>query len=82
MQKKIFLALLVLCSLILFSSCGAEKHELPFSFTVEGVYDAYVPADENSTNVQEYPTIIQLQHQENDADNGKLLVTFEKWGDT
>ncbi len=82
MQKKIFLALLVLCSLILFSSCGAEKHELPFSFTVEGVYDAYVPADENSTNVQEYPTIIQLRHQKNDEDNGKLLVTFEKWGDT
>ncbi len=54
---------------------------LPVEFEIEAVSDIYVPADENA-NVSEYPTIIQLRHQKNPSDNGKLLVTFEKWGDT
>ncbi len=56
------------------------KH-LPIEFKVETVSDIYVPADNNS-NVVEYPSIIKLRYQKNDADNGKLLSTFEKWGDT
>ena len=55
--------------------------KLPVDFTVESVSDVYVPSDENA-NVSEYPTIIKLRHQKNEADNGKLFVTFEKWGDT
>ncbi len=55
--------------------------KLPIKFEVESVSDIYVPAD-NSANVAEYPTIIKLCHQKNEADNGKLLAAFEKWGDT
>ncbi len=55
--------------------------KLPIKFEVENVSDIYVPAD-NSANVAEYPTIIRLCHQKNEADNGKLLASFEKWGDT
>ena len=54
---------------------------LPADFVVEGVSDVFVPANENA-NVSEYPTIIQLRHQKNEADNGKLFVAFEKWGET
>lgn len=54
---------------------------LPIEFEIESISDVYVPSDENA-NVSEYPTIIQLRHQKNPSDNGKLLVSFEKWGDT
>lgn len=84
MKKHICITftLMVLCAL-LFSSCADTKTvELPISFDIESVNDVFVPADENSTNVCEYPTVIRLEHQKNNEDNGKLLVTFEKWGDT
>lgn len=54
---------------------------LPIRFEIESVSDVYVPAN-NSANVAEYPTVIRLCHQKNEADNGKLLATFEKLGDT
>lgn len=58
-----------------------EYKHLPIEFEIESVNDIYVPAD-NNANVVEYPSIIKLRHQKNEADNGKLLATFEKWGDT
>lgn len=42
--------------------------------------DIYKPKNESETTVHEYPTILRLEHQENEEDNGKLLATFEKWG--
>ena len=42
--------------------------------------DIYKPNYETETTVHEYTTIIRLQHQENEEDNGKLLASFEKWG--
>ena len=79
MVKKIFYAAIILFAIvILFTSCG----KLPVELEVVSVNDIYVPADENSTNVQEYPTIIRLCHQPDEADNGRLLAAFEKWGDT
>lgn len=62
-------------------SINMPYNMLPVNFEVESVSDIYVPAD-NSANVSEYPTVIRLCHQKNDADNGKLLATFEKWGNT
>lgn len=59
---------------------GVDYDRLPINFEIERVNDIYVPSDENSTNVQEYPTVIRLCHQKNEADNGKLLAAFEKWG--
>ncbi len=59
---------------------NVDYNRLPIEFEVESVNDIFVPTDENSTTVYEYPTIIRLCHQENDADNGKLLVAFESWG--
>ena len=47
--------------------------KLPIDFTVESVSDVYVPSDENA-NVSEYPTIIKLRHQKNEAENGKLFA--------
>lgn len=55
---------------------------LPVDFEVESISDIYAPADINSTEVVEYPTVIKLCHQKNDEDNGKLLASFEKWGST
>ena len=40
----------------------------------------YKPSNESETTVHEYPTILRLEHQENEEDNGKLLACFEKWG--
>lgn len=57
---------------------GYDK--LPINFKIESISDIYVPDDEKSKNVHEYPTIIKLCHQQNEKDNGKLLATFEKWG--
>lgn len=62
------------------SNFAYEK--LPVNFEIESINDIYVPSDTNSTNVQEYPTILQLCHQKNPEDNGRLYVTFEKWGST
>ncbi len=59
-----------------------DYDNLPIDFQVESVNDVYVPEDENSTVVSEYPTIIKLAHQKNEEDNGKLLVAFENWGST
>lgn len=56
--------------------------DLPVNFEIENVSDIYVPTDENSTVVSEYPTIIKLCHQKNAEDNGKLLAAFEHWGST
>lgn len=61
---------------------NVDYAKLPITFEIESIDDIYVPEDKHSTNVQEYPTIIRLCHQENEADNGTLLVTFEKWADT
>lgn len=64
-----------------FDNLNIGYESLPINFEVENVSDIYVPADANA-NVAEYPTIIKLCHQKNEEDNGKLLATFEKWGDT
>ena len=55
---------------------------LPVPFAVERISDVYVPEDANSTAVCDYPTVIQLCHQKNPADNGKLLASFEQLGST
>lgn len=82
---KVFLFRLVTFFLIAIKTLfpfggGVDYDRLPINFEIESVNDIYVPSDENSTNVQEYPTIIRLCHQKNEADNGKLLAAFEKWG--
>ncbi len=59
---------------------GLKIKNLPINFEVESVSHIYLPPNETSTNVQEYPAIIRLCHQKNEADNGKLLAAFEKWG--
>ncbi len=63
------------------NGCNVDYNYLPIGFKIENVSDIYIPAD-NNANVSEYPSVIRLQHQKNDDDNGKLLATFEKWGDT
>ncbi len=85
-MKKLFFRIMiavltVLCTV--FSYSGAVPYNrLPVNLEIESVSDIYVPEDRNSTTVCEYPTIIKLRHQENEEDNGKLLASFEKWGDT
>ncbi|MBQ8209425.1 MAG: hypothetical protein IJZ35_02440 [Clostridia bacterium] len=82
-KKSFYLAIALLMVFVtVFTSCGSLNNKLPIEFDIESVNDIYVPADENSTNVQEYPTIIRLCHQKNNEDNGRLLAAFEKWGDT
>ncbi len=63
-------------------SGNVDYDRLPINFEIKNISDIYIPDDVTSTNVQEYPSIIKLCHQKNDADNGKLLATFEMWGST
>ena len=52
---------------------------LPVGFSVERVSEVFAA---DGADVREYPTVIQLRHQPNAADNGKLLATFERFGST
>ncbi|MBQ6066043.1 MAG: exo-alpha-sialidase [Clostridia bacterium] len=52
---------------------------LPVRFSVERQSEIFAPAGET---VCEYPTILRLAHQKNEADNGTLLVSFEQWDST
>lgn len=85
MRKLLFhimIAILTILSVI-FSYDGAVPYErLPVKLEVETVSDVYIPEETDGNIVREYPTIIKLRHQENEEDNGKLLASFEKWGDT
>ncbi len=81
MLKKIVALICVLLAFSVSISCGG-KEEYPVNFTVTDVHDIYVPTDEGSEEVNEYPSMIKLSHQKNSEDNGKLLVTFEHWGNT
>ena len=65
-----------------FDNLNISYDRLPISFEIENVSDIYIPSDESSTVVSEYPTIIKLCHQKNEKDNGKLLASFEHWGST
>ena len=73
---RILLALLTVFG-TLFPGAGLnfEYKHLPIEFKVESVNDIYVPAD-NNANVVEYPSIMKLCYQKNEADSGKLLATF------
>lgn len=82
MRKRILFVLLVFGVLCLFSSCGEKQYDLPIDFTVVQKSDVFVPAEADGKLVSEYPTVIRLQHQKNEQDNGKLLIAFEKWGST
>lgn len=79
---RIFVFFITVIGFIFPNINNVSYDRLPITFEVESISDIYVPEDENSTNVQEYPTIVRLCHQENEDDNGKLLATFEKWADT
>ncbi len=82
MSKRILFAFFMLLVFMLFASCGEKQYDLPIDFTVVQKTDVFVHAEEEGKIVSEYPTIIRLQHQKNEQDNGKLLVAFEKWGST
>lgn len=80
---RLFLFLLTLARSIFpfFDGAVLGNGFLPVNFEVTAVSDIYVPEDAHA-NVSEYPTLIRLSHQKNEADNGRLLASFEKWGDT
>ncbi len=80
-RVMLFLLTLVTAVFPSASTLNMPYELLPVDFSVENVSDIYVPESENS-NVAEYPSVIKLCHQKNEEDNGKLLATFEKWGDT
>lgn len=83
--KRFFLYLLIpLMTLLrpLFPAWSVAYDQLPVDFRVESVSDLYAPAEATGAGVCEYPAVIQLRCQQNAADNGKLLATFEKWGST
>ena len=65
-----------------FPAWNAAYTDLPVTFQVDCVADVYAPDSQTGSGVCEYPAIVQLCCQQNAQDNGKLLVTFEKWGDT
>ena len=79
---KILAFLLTVIGFVFPNINNVDYDRLPITFEIESINDIYVPEDEYSTSVQEYPTIVRLCHQENEADNGKLLAAFEKWADT
>ena len=64
------------------NTLNVKYRDLPYSFEIENVSTVFQPDNENNTTVCEYPSIIKLCHQKNEENNGKLLVAFEKWGDT
>ncbi len=78
---KITVALLTFFGFIFTPICNINYDLLPITFEIENVSDIFVPESADA-NVCEYPTIIKLSHQKRAEDNGKLLATFEKWGDT
>ena len=49
---------------------------------IEFSSDIFVPRDETTSNIYEYPTIVRLQYQEKEENNGKFLATFERGGGT
>lgn len=55
---------------------------LPVGFSVERQSEIFAPAGDAADTVCEYPTILRLAHQKNEADNGTLLVSFEQWNST
>ena len=77
------LVVFLLTALIAIFPSMKEKNiaykNLPIGFSVERQSDIFSPAGET---VCEYPTIIRLAHQKNEADNGRLLASFEQWGST
>ena len=79
---RILVVLLTVFNFIFSSSLNISYGMLPVKFEIESVNDIYVPEDESKGTVCEYPTIIRLCHQEKEENNGILLASFEKWGDT
>ncbi len=79
---NLLVILMTVFGLVFPNANNVKYNNLPINFEVQSVTDIYVPSDKNSTNVQEYPSLIRLCHQKNEEDNGKLLATFEKWADT
>lgn len=79
---RIILVLLTVFNFIFSFSLNISYDMLPVTFEIESVNDIYAPEDESKGAVCEYPTIIRLCHQEKEENNGILLTSFEKWGDT
>ncbi len=79
---KLIVFILTVFTPILPSELNICYELLPIDFEVIHKSDIYAPSDENSPEVVEYPTVIKLCHQNDPEENGKLLVTFEKWGST
>lgn len=84
MSNFFFKILVFLVTIIgfIFPSANIGYDRLPVNFKIQSISDVCIPSGENDTTVREYPTVIMLNHQKNAADNGKLLVSFEKWDDT
>lgn len=78
---RIFIVILTVFRTIFGFSYSIGYDKLPVNFEIESVNDVFIP-EKDDVNVSEYTTIIKLCHQKNEADNGKLLVSFEKWGGT
>lgn len=76
---KVMLLMLTVLRMV-FPSINVSYNCLPISFTVEHQSDIFLPAGTHTADVCEYTSIIQLNHQKNPDDNGKLLATFEWWG--
>lgn len=84
MKNFLFSFLIALMTLlrVVFPAWNVPYSMLPVTFSVDGVSDVYAPDGAEGAVVCEYPTILQLRFQKNDADNGKMLAMFEKWGST
>ena len=84
MKRVLFCILMAAITLFrgIFPAWNIAYDRLPITFHVDSVSDMYLPARTSDAPVCEYPSLIQLRCQKNAADNGKLLATFEKWGDT
>lgn len=84
MKNIVFILLVALMTVLraVFPSWNVPYSRLPVTFSVDSVSDIYTPDGNADAAVCEYPALLRLCCQKNEADNGKLLATFEKWGST
>lgn len=57
---KLTLILLTVIRAVFPFDFNISYNKLPITFEIESVSDIYAPADKNSTNVCEYPTVMRL----------------------
>ena len=86
MKFLLFRLLVFFLSLLTMIPSMREKtipyDRLPVGFSVERQSEIFAPTVDAADTVCEYPTVLRLAHQKNEADNGTLLVSFEQWDST